>query len=242
MSSDITRPPAGETNLKSRHRLADISHHFLSDANEHPPVWQNTRVVPVLLGTRNDDYIVYQLERGFNQHGYSSMVLNIEGRQDPSRALRSKISEHFSAQALKPGAADRLLPDICLVPVTAPATTLALRCERLIITAHASLPGIRLAYNQLSFLASLKTNFKVCIFIHGARTATEAQRFFNFLRSNAQSMLHLELESGGYLLRNQGVEAESLHRVGRFIASQAPAANAGAKSARAHAGPAAYLS
>ncbi len=44
----------------SKHRLAQISHYFLSDTNKHLPIWKNTTIIPVLLGSRNDDYIAYE--------------------------------------------------------------------------------------------------------------------------------------------------------------------------------------
>ena len=77
--------PAGP--IISKHRLADISHHFLSEANERLPVWQNTIIMPVLLSSKNDDYIVYELDRAFNQQKRSSMVLNIESKLATTNSL-----------------------------------------------------------------------------------------------------------------------------------------------------------
>ena len=195
--SDNSQPPLAS---QSKQRLADISHHFLSDADERTPVWQNSHFIPVLLGSRSDDYIVYELERAFNQQHHTSMVLNIEGLGS-SQALSTRVSDKFSAQSIECTAEDRILPEYCLIPVTSPSTTLALQCERLVIAVHASLSGVRIAYNQLSFLASLQTNFNVCIVMFGARSGGEAMRFFHFLCRNARSLLELKLECGGYVLQ-----------------------------------------
>lgn len=223
MTSDIKKPSSAANTVKSRHRLEDIGHHFLSDADERKPAWHNSHFIPVLLGSKNDDHLVYKLERAFNRQQRSSMVLNIEGSLNSSHTLTTKISTRFSAQSINNEGEGKLLPDFFLIPVTSPATTLALQCEHLVITVHASLPGIRIAYNQLSFLASLNTNFRVCVVIYGAKTAKQAQRFFSFLLSNAQSLLELKLESGGYVLQDIGAEenAESgITNVARRIADK----------------------
>lgn len=189
--------------ISSKHRLAEISHHFLSNENERPPTWQNTTIIPILLGSKHDDYIVYELNRFFNQHdgnkNNSSMVLNIE-----NRVMTSSVPAPFSEKLM--GASndnfdESGMPDYCLVPVTSPPTTMALQCDRFIIAVHASLSGVRIAYDQLAFMASLETDFNVCVIMLGAKNMRDAKRFFGFLYENAQSLLALELECGGFLLQ-----------------------------------------
>jgi hypothetical protein len=188
--------------IRSKHRLAEISHHFLSNENERLPAWENTRVIPVLLGSKTDDYVVYELNQAFNRQNSSSMVLNIENRL----ARNNQLSSLANTETLdeKEGG----LPDYCLIPASSPSTTLALQSDRLIIAVHASLAGVRVAYDQLSFMASLETEFKVCVIMLGARNNAAAKRFFGFLYDNAQSLLSLELECGGYLLQNDGVSGD----------------------------------
>lgn len=185
--------------IHSKHRLADISHHFLSNENERLPAWEKTTVIPVLLASKNDDYVVYELNRAFNRQNSSSMVLNIENRLT--------VSSHLFSLANNVAATDEDidntgLPDYCLVPVSSPSTTLALQSDRLVIAVHASLSGVRIAYDQLAFMASLDTDFSVCVIMLGARNKVSAKRFFGFLCDNAQSLLSLELECGGYLLQD----------------------------------------
>jgi hypothetical protein len=72
-----------------------------------------------------------------------------------------------------------------------------------VLVAHASLGGVRAAYNQLAFLASLETQFDVCVVMFGAKNTKSARRFFNFLCDNAQSLLALKLECGGFLLQDE---------------------------------------
>lgn len=178
--------------IQSKHRLAEISHHFLSDENERLPAWKNTTVIPVLLGAKTDDYVVYELNRAFNRQNSSSMVLNIENRLASSNNLLSAFATDEESG----------MPDYCLIPASSPSTTLALRSNRLIIAVHASLSGVRIAYDQLAFMASLDTDFNVCVIILDAKTISSAKRFFRFLCDNAQSLLSLKLECGGYLLQN----------------------------------------
>ncbi len=183
----------------SKHRLAQISHYFLSDGNERLPIWENTTIIPVLLGARNDDYIVYELNHAFNSQS-SSMVLNIENRLAVSNHL-SVLANNVTPTLTTHKDDDEVsLPAYCLIPVLSPSTTLALKSNRLLITVQASLNGVRIAYDQLAFIASLNTDFTICVIMLGAKTKPVARRFFSFLYNNTQSLLSLKLECSGYLL------------------------------------------
>jgi hypothetical protein len=188
--------------IKSKHRLAEISHHFLSDENERSPAWKNTSIIPIILGSRHDDYIVYELDRSFNQQNKSSMVLNVENRFATSGMSPTFPEGIPTTTASETTSQESELPDLCLVPVTSPSTTLALQSDRFIIAVHTSLGGVRIAYDQLAFMASLDTDFTVCVVMLDARTTQEAKRFFGFLCDSAKSLLALKLECGGYLLRD----------------------------------------
>ena len=203
-----TRPQHANNYIMSKHRLAEISHHFLSDGDERLPAWQNTYVIPVLLGARKDDHIVYELNRAFNRQQRCSMVLNIESHLATGNSFAAlvpkKVSETISENAEtspENNSEEPALPEFCLIPVTSPSTTLALQSDRLILVVHASLGGVRIAYNQLAFLASLGTDFNVCVVMLDAKTTQDAKRYFEFLCDSAQSLLALELECGGFLLQ-----------------------------------------
>jgi hypothetical protein len=204
--SNISNKQDIPVRIGSKHRLAEISHHFLSNEDERSPAWQDTTIIPVLLGSKHDDYIVYELNRAFNRHDgnqkNSSMVLNIEGRlttsSTPSPFMESLVTETSSNNDPEKCS----MPDYCLVPVTSSPTTMALQSDRFIIAVHASLPGVRIAYDQLAFMASLETDFKVCVIMLDAKNMRDAKRFFGFLCDNAQSLLALELECGGFLLQD----------------------------------------
>ena len=186
----------------SKHRLADISHHFLSNENDRLPVWKNTFIIPVLLSSKNDDYIVYELDRAFNQQHRSSMVLNIEASLNELGSLAPIMPGKHSEDDANTKH-EQSIPDFCLIPVTSTSTTLALQSDRIIIAVYASLQGVRAAYNQLAFLASLETDFTVCVIMLGAKTAAEAKRFYEFLCDSAESFLALDLECGGFLLQRK---------------------------------------
>ena len=182
----------------SKHRLTDIGHHFLSNEDERLPVWKNTFIIPVLLSSKTDDYIVYALDQAFNQQHRSSMVLNVE----------ASLNEMGSLTPIMPGKsanddAEQAIPDFCLIPVTSTSTTLALQSDKLIIAVHASLAGVRAAYSQLAFLASLETDFNVFVVMLGAKTSSEAERFYQFLCDSSESLLALDLECGGFLLQKE---------------------------------------
>ena len=179
MQKEIERNATRNGPVASKHRLTDISHHFLSDENERLPAWKNTFIIPVLLSSKNDDYIVYELDKMFNKQKRSSMVLNIEASLNEMGSLAAlfpRKSEDLSEQTK-----NQTLPDFCLIPVTSTSSTLALQSDRLIIAVHSSLPGVRAAYNQLAFLATLETDFNVCVIMIGAKTTSEAKRFFRFI-------------------------------------------------------------
>jgi hypothetical protein len=241
MHTDLEEKKAAQRAINSRHRLANISHHFLSDLDERAPIWQYSHIVPVLLGSKSDDYIVYQLERAFKTQHLTSMVLNIEAGLKPNQPRVEKAHHQFAPANGQQHEEQPSLPQYCLVPVTSPATILALKSERLIITVHASLPGVRMAYNQLSYLASLKTKINVCVIMIGAGTEAEARRFFGFLHNSARSLLQLKIDCGGYVLRNRDIDSglsQGMSEVTRFISGkkQKPAPRLGKSF-----GPAAYL-
>jgi hypothetical protein len=192
--------PMGPT--VSKHRLTDISHHFLSNENERLPVWKNTFIIPVLLSSKNDDYIVYELDRAFNQQHRSSMVLNVESSLNELGSLIPIMPASSSGSAADDDSSQSI-PDFCLIPVTSTSTTLALQSDRLIIAVYASLQGVRSAYNQLAFLTSLETDFNVIVIMLGAKTSQEAKRFYEFLCDSSESLLGLELECGGFLLQGE---------------------------------------
>ena len=197
--------------IKSKHRLAEISHHFLSDENERSPAWKNTSIIPIILGSRHDDYIVYELDRSFNHQNKSCMVLNIENRF-ASNEMSPKLLEGASTTTSSETTSQETeMPDLCLVPVTSPSTTLALQSDRFIIAIHTSLGGVRIAYDQLAFMASLDTDFTVCVVMLDAKTIQDAKRFFGFLCDSAKSLLALKLECGGYLLRDSHDPSENEH-------------------------------
>jgi hypothetical protein len=200
MQKELDRDAAGKGHTASKHRLTDISHHFLSNENERLPAWKNTFIIPVLLSSKNDDYIVYELDKMFNKQKRSSMVLNIEASLNEMGSLKALIPKNNGEHSERK--ADHALPDFCLIPVTSTSSTLALQSDRLIIAVHSSLPGVRAAYNQLAFLATLETDFNVCVIMIGAKSTKEAKRFFRFLNDSSESFLALQLECGGFLLED----------------------------------------
>lgn len=200
MQNELDRKNGTTGATSSKHRLSDISHHFLSNENERLPAWKSTFIIPVLLSSKNDDYIVYELDKMFNRQKRSSMVLNIEASLNEMGSLSSIFPKNAAEDSVEEP--DQSLPDFCLIPVTSPSSTLALQSDRLIVAVHSSLPGVRSAYNQLAFLASLETDFNVCVIMIGARSTTEAKRFFRFLCDSSESFLALELECGGFLLQD----------------------------------------
>lgn len=200
MQKELDRDVTRKGHAASKHRLTDISHHFLSNENERLPAWKNTFIIPVLLSSKNDDYIVYELDKMFNKQKRTSMVLNIEASLNEMGSLQAIIPKNNEEHTEhKP---EKALPDFCLIPVTSTSSTLALQSDRLIIAVHSSLPGVRAAYNQLAFLATLETDFNVCVIMIGAKSTKEAKRFFRFLNDSSESFLALELECGGFLLED----------------------------------------
>jgi len=186
----------------SKYQLAQISHYFLSDTNEHLPIWKNTAIIPVLLGSKNDDYVVYELSHAFNYQNSSSMVLKIENCLAAPNHL-SVLANNITPTLVTHKDGEEInLPDYCLIPASSPSTTLALKSDYLLIAVQASLSGVRIAYEQLAFIASLNTDFTIFVIILGAQTKATAKRFFGFLYKNARILLSLKLECGGYLLHN----------------------------------------
>lgn len=198
MVQHIDTPQTKFPGSLSKHRLAGISHLFLSDAGERLPKWRNTLIMPVLLVSKNDDDVVYQLDQAVRRHGRSCLVLNIETRLGPEALAAIHAPER--------DAHDDQAPDVCLIPLTSGGTTRVLNSDRLLLAVPSSLPGVRLAYNQLAQLASYDIDLKVQVAMLDAADQKEAQRFFKFLSNSARNLLGMEIKCGGYVAR--GREAE----------------------------------
>lgn len=179
--------------LDSRHRLADISHHFLSEKDEQAAPWRKTRLIPLLMISRNDDFVAYLLEQALKQQGRSCVVLNMEGQGE------TLAGQDDEADA----------PEICLLPLTSPGSTLAIPHSKLLMAVPASLPGVRLAYHRLAMLAEQASRLTVHIIMLDARSEKHGERYFSFLRDSAASLLSLQLEEAGVLYRQQDADGES---------------------------------
>lgn len=182
----------------SKHRLADISHLFLSDEAERLSQWRNTLIMPVLLMSKNDDHVVYDLEQAISRHGRTCLVLNIESQLGPE-GLAAKHAREIDAD-------EATAPDVCLIPLTSGGTTRVLNSDRLLLAVPTSLPGVRLAYNQLAALASYGLDLQVQVAMLDASDPKEAQRFFKFLSNSARNLLGMDIQCGGYVTRRRGAE------------------------------------
>ncbi|HEC18584.1 MAG TPA: hypothetical protein ENI97_04510, partial [Gammaproteobacteria bacterium] len=156
--------------LTSRHRLVDISHHFLSEKGERAVPWRKTRLIPLLLVCREDDFVAYLLERALRQHHHSCSVLNIENQPGP-------VSIPTSASAPLPSEKENA-PEICLLPLTSPGSTLAIPHNKLLMAVPTSLPGVRLAYHHLAQLAEQQSHLTVNIIMLDARSEKQGERYF----------------------------------------------------------------
>ncbi len=170
-----------EETLDSRRRLAEIGHHFLSDADEAPSPWQETRITPLLLVAREDDFIAYRLQDALEARGHRCAVLNIEQQQR------------------RAGQAGQPAPEVCLLPLTAVEGTLAVAGECLLMAVPACLAGVRLAYHHLAQLAEQGRRVRLQVIMLDARSEAHGRRCFDFLRDAAQSLLSLELHCLGVL-------------------------------------------
>ncbi len=193
------------SSLTSRQRLADISHHFLSDKGEQSAPWQKTCLIPLLLVCREDDFVVYLLKTALQQHHRNCVVLNIENQPDPLSISKSMAGE-------KDGA-----PDICLLPLTSPGSTLAIPHNKLLMAVPTSLPGIRLAYHHLAQLAEQGSRLTVSIIMLDARSEKHGERYFSFLSDSAKSLLSLEVKSAGVLYRRQTSSDETYGGTDKII-------------------------
>lgn len=186
------------TSLSSRQRLADISHHFLSGKGEQPAPWQKTRLIPLLLISRKDDFVAYLIKGALQRDDQHCTVLNIEN-QSSLGSLSASIKNE-----------SQTTPDICLLPLTSPASILAIPHNKLLMAVPASLPGMRLAYHRLAQLAEQKSHLTVNIIMLDARSEKHGARYFSFLCNSAQSLLSLDIKSLGALYR-QHADANNSH-------------------------------
>ncbi|NOX75365.1 MAG: hypothetical protein GXP17_01805 [Gammaproteobacteria bacterium] len=210
-----------KNNTQPPQRLMDISHYFLSEANERLPIWQHTTIIPVLLGSWNDDHVVYALGRAFEQQHRSCMVLNIENHQVGGAPLASPLSPPQQKTSPEQNVdAEPGLPQLALIPLISTSTTLAVQSDHIIIAVDSSLSGVRLAYDQLTFLASLETDFTVNVIMINASQACDAMRFYRFIFDSSESLLGLAVEYAGFLLStrcNHPPETTDINDIARDI-------------------------
>jgi len=176
-----------DDDLGSRRRLAEISHHFLSDVAETPSPWRNTRITPLLLLAREDDFIAYRLQAAVEARGHRCTVLNIGQHHPPSGKARAA------------GGAATPAPEVCLLPLTAVEGTLAVAEEGLLVAVPACLAGVRLAYHHLALLAEQGRRVRLQVIMLDARSETYGRRCFAFLQDTARDMLSLEMTCLGVL-------------------------------------------
>lgn len=182
--------------ITSRQRLADISHHFLSSKEDSQLAWRKTRIVPLLLVSKADDYVAYLLKQAFEEQRRSCVVLNVETQGN--LGLPQTAGDTAAAR----------MPEICLLPLTSTGTTVALQHNKLLLAVPTSLPGVRLAYHLLAQLAAQAENLTVQVIMLDARDAADAQRYFNFLSDSAASLLCVKLKLGGFLRRRHTTSGE----------------------------------
>jgi hypothetical protein len=210
----------------SRERLSRISHHFLSDDESYtpPPVSQanipmetsnkqpeentQTFVLPILMSLQQEHYFpVYALSQALLAHKTSSAVLLVEGE-----LTSSSCSTVFKPHGSTPTTADQtslqdLLqqtgyqhePDVYLIPVAGVTSPYVATSRRLLIPAEASLNGVRSAYLQLKWLASLRQDLDIGLIMLNTDDPAWARRCFDKLATGARMFLDITITSYGYL-------------------------------------------
>jgi len=156
-----------------------------------------------------DDFVAYLLESALRQRHHSCSVLNIENQPGlvslPTSASMPLASEQEGA------------PDICLLPLTSPGSTLAIPHNKLLMAVPTSLPGVRLAYHHLAQLAEQQSHLTVNIIMLDARSEKHGERYFSFLSDSACSLLSLEVKSAGVLYRQESAGDEAYGGTDRVV-------------------------
>lgn len=210
----------------SRERLAQISHHFLSD--DMPPVTLtatqtntgshaitgNDRgnpaqpyILPVLMNPLLEFHFpVYALSQALLGYKTSSAVILVEGETQSSTSSTVFTPHEHTGQAIDQCLITELLqqgrqhgPDICLIPVAAINSPCVIASRRVLIPVQATLNGIRYAYLQLKRLASVGQNIDTGVFIVDCEDPAWARRCFDKLAAGAITFLDQTITSYGYL-------------------------------------------
>lgn len=193
MSKGQKKPPQ-----TARDRLAQISHHFLSDddasveqecVEEESEQFQKNDVYTVALlktATDDDELPVFLLSQQLAAHGHSAAILDCATRQ-----LGDKLY------------------DVHFLLVDTPESSCLSSVNKVLVTAPATPEGLKRTYISIKQLASHHNEAQVGVTITGVSDVSSAEYYFNRLATAVHQFLGRNLLNYGYLQAPSGISRQT---------------------------------
>ena len=197
----------------TRDRLAQISHHFLSDeevinkeGSEQAPT-SDVYTLALLNMTNDDDELpVFLLSQQLAAHGYSAAILdNTTGMKMVSSMIDSQqtgtvrdgLYHHTLDDVTRQ--LDNKPYDVHFLLVDTPESSCLSSVNKVLVAASATPEGLRRAYISIKQLTSDHNEAQVGVTITGVTDVSRAEYCFNRLETAVHQFLGRNLLSYGYL-------------------------------------------
>ena len=209
----------------ARDRLALISHHYLSIAEEpvadepvaEAPVAERPEQAPnndaytlAVLNTASDgvELPVLSLCRSLSARGQSSAIIDSTTgtkivsfipRNDSQQSMTACHGLHHNAFEDVTRTHDKKPQDVQFLLVDRPESSQLSSVDRVLVTAPASAIGLRHTYISIKQLFVHHDAVQVCVIITGSADAYQAEASFNRLATEVHRTLDRDVQSYGYL-------------------------------------------
>jgi hypothetical protein len=204
----------------ARDRLALISHHYLSIAEEpeaEEPVAEGPEQAPnndvytlAVLNTADDgvELPVLSLCRSLAERGHSSAIIDSTtgtktvsfiSRNDSQQSMTARHGLHHNALEDVPRRHDKKPHDVHFLLVDSPESSRLSSLDRVLVTAPATAIGLRHTYISIKRLIAHHDAIQIGVIIAGAADAYLAEGSFNRLATEVHRTLDRDIVSYGYL-------------------------------------------
>jgi hypothetical protein len=190
----------------ARDRLAQISHHFLSDDDGNDDAgsdYKESKQAP-----KNDVYTlaVLNMENDGEELPVSLLSQQLAARGRSATILDSSAGMNMASSIRRP---DNKSHDVHFLLVDTPESSCLSFANKILLTAPATPEGIQRTYISIKQLAAHHKTVQVGVTITGTSDAIRAEDCFNRLATAVNRFLERDLLSYGYLPAPSGISGQT---------------------------------
>lgn len=203
--------PNRETIRNSRQRLAQISHHFLSETNDKQPPVNNSLPFLLLIYAEESAHpppvSAQYICQALHNKGHPNMLLERMQRDHHPRHIRCSFFQTFDTTAkILCGHTEnwhpfgtptpwKHQPELLITPINTVDPDLLAIGQRILLPVHASTQGLKQAYLTIKRMSSLIKPRMIAITIHGTHDRQTARTAFRQLAVASLRFLGIKLQS-----------------------------------------------